>query len=85
MTSAIGLFRSVATIVVAGMLSGCAEYEARHQQELMAQAQAEETQDDASCRSDGVAPGSQEYDRCRMRIEDERRQQRARLAAQLLK
>jgi hypothetical protein len=85
MTSAIALLRCVTTIVVAGTLSGCAEYEARHQQELAAQAQAEESQDDATCRSNGATPGSQEYLQCRMRIDDGRRQQRARVAAELLK
>jgi hypothetical protein len=79
------LLRGAATLLLATALAGCAEYEARHQQELAAQAQAEETQDDASCRSDGTVPGSREYDRCRTRIEDEHRQQRARVAAQLLK
>jgi hypothetical protein len=85
MRSNVMLLRGAAMVLLAITLGGCAEYEARHQQELAAQAQAEEAQDDASCRSDGVTPGSQEYLRCRTRIEDERRQQRARVAAQLLK
>jgi hypothetical protein len=85
MTSAVVLLRRAAVIVAAAMLPGCAEYEARHQQELAAQAQAEETQDDATCRSNGTTPGSQEYLQCRMRIDDGRRQQRARVAAELLK
>jgi hypothetical protein len=85
MTSAVVLLRCVAMMAVAAALSGCAEYEAHHQQELAAQAQAEETQDDATCRSNGAASGSQDYLQCRMRIDDGRRQQRARVAAQLLK
>jgi outer membrane murein-binding lipoprotein Lpp len=85
MTSKVVMFRCAAAVLGAAALSGCAEYQERHQQELAAQAQAQETQDDATCRSNGVAPGSQEYTSCRMRIDNERFQERARVAAQLLK
>ena len=79
------LLRGAATALVCTTLAGCADYQARREQEAAAQARADEAQDDADCRSSGAAPGSQEYVRCRMKIDNERAQARGRVAAQLLK
>jgi hypothetical protein len=65
-------------------LAGCAEYEARRQQEQMAKAQAVTANDDAQCRSYGAAPGSQSYIQCRMNIDNQRAQMRTALAAQVV-
>jgi hypothetical protein len=59
----------LAIIAMAATLSGCAEYQARRDQE---RAQAIAANDDAKCRSYGVEPGSQAYFQCRMNLDNQR-------------
>ena len=85
MTSKFVLLRCAATALLLARLGGCAQDEASHQQELAAQAQAEEAEDDAACRSDGTPVGSPTYAQCRMRFYNRREHERAVVAATLLK
>ena len=82
------LLRWAATMAVVAFLSGCAEYQARHQQEqaqaASARAQAIAAQEDAQCRSYGAAPGSPAYVQCRMNFDNQRAQARAAMASQLM-
>ena len=75
------LLRFAAVVIVSAVLSGCAEYQARRQQE---QAQALAAQDDAQCSSYGADHGSQAYIQCRMNLDNQRAQMRAALASQLM-
>lgn len=79
--SKVVLIRCAAVVAAAFILSSCAEYEARRQQE---QAQAQAAQDNAQCSSYGAAPGSQAYIQCRMNLDNQRAQMRAALASQLM-
>ena len=73
-----------AAVAVTVVVAGCAEYEAHRQQEQIAQAQAQATNDDAQCRSYGTQPGSQMYVQCRMNLDNQRAQLRNAIATQIV-
>ena len=74
----------LAVVVCGVVLAGCAEYEARQQQEQYERAQAITANEDAQCRSYGAEPGSPAYVQCRMNFDNQRTQMRAQLASQLI-
>lgn len=76
--------RIAAACILAMMLAGCADYEARQQAQAQAQAQAQQANDDAQCQSYGAAPGSQSYIQCRMNLDNQRAQMRAAVAGALV-
>jgi hypothetical protein len=78
------LLRYAALSLAIVSLAGCAEFEARRQQQQMAQAQAVAANEDAQCRSYGAEPGSPAYIQCRMNFDNQRAQMRAALASQLI-
>jgi hypothetical protein len=82
MVRAIAVLAAALGVVV--VLAGCAEYEARRQQEQAAQAQAVAANDDAQCRSYGAQPGSPVYVQCRMNLDNQRAQLRNAVAAQIV-
>jgi hypothetical protein len=65
-------------------LAGCAEIQARQQQQAYEQQQAVASNDDAQCQSYGAAPGSPQYIQCRMQIDGQRTQARNAATLQLL-
>jgi hypothetical protein len=66
-------------------LTGCAEWQARIAAQREAQRQAILAQDDQTCRSYGVQPGSDQYVTCRMNLANNRAelQQAAEFATQI--
>lgn len=61
-------------VILALLLSGCAQYEARQRAEAQAQAAAIAANEDATCQSYGADPGSPAYVQCRMTMQGQRAQ-----------
>ena len=81
-------FYTAIALAIGLMLGSCAQWQAEQELRQRQQAQAEAAtiaaHDDAQCRSNGAAPGSQSYVQCRMNVDNQRTQMRQMIAGQFV-
>src|SRR5690349_9076074 len=68
------MWKLLQVFAAAALLTGCAEYEAQQRAQAQAEANAIAANEDATCRSYGVEPGSPGYVQCRMNLQNQRAQ-----------